>query len=469
MHKSKLILLYKSLNYSEKSLFKKWLKSPAHNKHTDVIQLFDCIASKKLLTKRTVEKKVLFKSIYPKESFNDLRLRHLMTIGVQVLENFVCFLEQKGSYFLQQKSLIKYCSNKNLEKFTWQHIEKSKQVQGKQVVKNSQFYYNQYELEYLILEENEKLKRVQTSNLQAITNNYSIAFIIETLKIACATLSYQNLNKKNSCEFPFLSKILDLLKEGQYKEVIGVQFYYYSYLSLAHPTQSIYFLQLKKLLFAQSEVLPIEEIKQIHIIAFNFCIKKLNNGEEDYVQEVFDLFKYGLEYHILVENNILSRFTYKNIITAALRLSKTIWTTGFIEQYTPRLEVQYQKNYQHFANAKLLFTQGNYQETSQLLNQVEYDDLFLNLDAKLMLLKIYYEEDKMDVLDAFLNSFYAYLQRKEIMGYHRENYKNIVKFTRKLAYLATFDKDGIQKLKTKIEQTNPLTEKIWLLNQVEKL
>ncbi|MFT5646419.1 MAG: hypothetical protein ACI976_001101, partial [Aureispira sp.] len=92
MHKSKLILLYKSLNYSEKSLFKKWLKSPAHNKHTDVIQLFDCIASKKLLTKRTVEKKVLFKSIYPKESFNDLRLRHLMTIGVQVLENFVCFL-----------------------------------------------------------------------------------------------------------------------------------------------------------------------------------------------------------------------------------------------------------------------------------------------------------------------------------------------------------------------------------------
>lgn len=469
MYNSKLILLYKSLSFSEKSLFKKWVKSPVHNKHQDVIQLFDFIASKKLLTKRTVEKKVLFKFIYPNTSYSDLRLRHIMTLGVHQLENFVCFIKQKEDQFQQEKSLIKHYSDRNLEKFALLNINKSKIAQTKRVIRDSQFYYEQYQLERIILEHHEKQQRVQTSNLQKITDAYSIAFIIETLQNACAALAYQNLNKKNSCEFPFLATILDFIQQGKYDSIIAIQFYYYSYLSLANPDEVSYFLQLKKLLFEQHSVLPLSEIKHIHIIAFNFCIKKLNTGAEEYVQEVFELFKYGLEYHILIENDVLSRFTYKNIITAALRLKNIDWTKTFIQEYTPRLEAQYQTNYQHFAEAKLLFTQGYYQQTLQLLNQVEYDDLFLNLDAKIILMKIYYETNSINALDSFLNSFYVFLQRKEIMGYHQKNYKNIVKLTQKLAYLATYDKKGQQKLKTQIEETAPLTERTWLLDQVEKL
>jgi hypothetical protein len=68
-----------------------------------------------------------------------------------------------------------------------------------------------------------------------------------------------------------------------------------------------------------------------------------------------------------------------------------------------------------------------------------------------------------------LNIFHAYLRRKEVMGYHQKNYKNVVKLTRKLAYLVTYDKLGRQKLKKQIEQTVPLTERSWLLNQVENL
>lgn len=63
----------------------------------------------------------------------------------------------------------------------------------------------------------------------------------------------------------------------------------------------------------------------------------------------------------------------------------------------------------------------------------------------------------------------TYLQRKKVMGYHKDNYKNIIQYTKKMLKVAHYDKAQIQKLKSEIESTNPLTERKWLLAQLDKL
>lgn len=469
MYKSKLIKIYSNFNRSEKALFKKWVNSPVHNQHKDVLLLFEFIFSKRgHFTTLSITKEKAYQFIYA-ASYNDLRLRHLMSLGVTILEKFVRFLIQDSNDFLQQKSLIQFYKDRELNKFSQQQIQKAKSVQEDQLIKDGPYYHNQYELETAIFEQAGEDERVRTTNLQAIFDAYSTAFVIEILRHACTALTYQNLNKKNQFNIPFLPQVLEQIELGTYQEIISVQFYYYSYKSLTEPNQASHYQQLKKLLFEHYQALESSEIKNIHVIALNFCIKQLNNGDEKYVQEVFDLFKYGLDYNILIKNNVLSRFTYKNIITAALRLKEINWTSQFLEQYTPYLHTKYQKNYHHFASAKLLYTKGDYDETMHLLLQVEYDDLFLNLDAKMILLKIYYEQGSTDALEALLHSFYIYLQRKEIMGYHQSNYKNNIKFTRKLLHLATYDKESLEKLRQQIEQASPLTEKFWLLQQIHKL
>ncbi|MFT5647925.1 MAG: hypothetical protein ACI976_002620 [Aureispira sp.] len=469
MYKSKLIKIYSNFNRSEKTLFKKWVNSPVHNQHKDVLLLFEFIFSKRgHFTALSITKEKAYQFIYA-ASYNDLRLRHLMSLAVTILEKFVRFLIQDSNDFLQQKNLIQFYKDRELNKFSQQQIQKAKSVQQDQLIKDGPYYHNQYELETAIFEQDGEDERVRTTNLQAIFDAYSTAFVIEILRHACTALTYQNLNKKNQFNIPFLPQVLEQIELGTYQEIISVQFYYYSYKSLTEPNQASHYQQLKKLLFEHYQALQSSEIKNIHVIALNFCIKQLNNGDEKYVQEVFDLFKYGLDYNILIKNNVLSRFTYKNIITAALRLKEINWTSQFMEQYTPYLHTKYQKNYHHFASAKLLYTKGDYDKTMRLLLQVEYDDLFLNLDAKMILLKIYYEQGSTDALEALLHSFYIYLQRKEIMGYHQSNYKNNIKFTRKLLHLATYDKENLEKLRQQIEQASPLTEKFWLLQQIHKL
>ena len=57
-----------------------------------------------------------------------------------------------------------------------------------------------------------------------------------------------------------------------------------------------------------------------------------------------------------------------------------------------------------------------------------------------MLLEIYYEEKSWDSLEAILVSFSRYLQRKQVIAYHKKVYKNIISLTRKLMSLKPYDK-----------------------------
>ncbi len=101
----------------------------------------------------------------------------------------------------------------------------------------------------------------------------------------------------------------------------------------------------------------------------------------------------------------------------------------------------------------------------ELLATVEYDDVLLNIGAKVLLLKIYYQEGYWDSLEALLDSFRIFLGRKKMLSYHKENYQNLITLTKRLAYLPT-DKKATAQLREKIQQTTPLTERAWLLAQL---
>ena len=142
---------------------------------------------------------------------------------------------------------------------------------------------------------------------------------------------------------------------------------------------------------------------------------------------------------------------------------------SFIPEYSIFVDPKYRDNYVHYTTATLHFNKKQYDETQSLLTQIEYDDIFLNLDAKTMLLEIYYEEKSYDALEALLLSFSRYLQRKSVIAYHKQVYKNIISLIRKMIEIAPYDKEGIAALKEQILNTNPLVERDWLLAQVEKL
>ena len=156
-------------------------------------------------------------------------------------------------------------------------------------------------------------------------------------------------------------------------------------------------------------------------------------------------------------------------IRIALRLGEFNWVESFIPDYKQYLAPKFRDTIVHYSKAKLLFEKKDYAAAMELLAHVDYDDVLLTLNARLMLIKIFYETDEYDALDSLLESMRTYIHRKDLTSSYKSNYQNIIRYTKKLVRVNPYDGGQKSKLKTEIIAANPLTEKSWLLEHLEKL
>jgi hypothetical protein len=97
---------------------------------------------------------------------------------------------------------------------------------------------------------------------------------------------------------------------------------------------------------------------------------------------------------------------------------------------------------------------------------MEYDDVLQNLAAKLLLAKIYYEQESIGALENQLDSIQIYLRRKKVLGYHKNNYNAILRFMRKLLSVNHNNLSELRVLRKLIQEEPVLTEREWMLKQL---
>jgi outer membrane protein assembly factor BamD (BamD/ComL family) len=156
------------------------------------------------------------------------------------------------------------------------------------------------------------------------------------------------------------------------------------------------------------------------------------------------------------------------VVAIGIKLGSFDWVDYFIKTYSKKIAPAHRETMSSYCRARLAYGQKNYQEAVSLLQKADYNDLLLHLAAKTILMKIYFETDENRLLDALLDSMTNFLRRKKIIGYHRENYLNIVKYGRRLAALNRFDRVACDLFKTAITEEPNLTERNWFLQFLGK-
>ena len=212
---------------------------------------------------------------------------------------------------------------------------------------------------------------------------------------------------------------------------------------------------------------PTEESRSIYVLAINCGIKRLNKGDRKYIRECFDLYRSGLKNRVLFENGVVSNYTYTNVFKAGLALKEFNWVESFLKEYKSYLPASDRENTYNFNLAFLYFQKPDYDSAMELLQKVDFNDVLNNLDSRRMLLRIYYELGYYDSLESLLDSFKTYLSRQKNIGYHKENYANLIYFMKKILRANLSDKTQSSKLIKEIEATPALAEKSWLLEQLE--
>ncbi len=468
MDNYKIIKILKKIDEPEMRLLAKFIKSPLHNRHSIVQQLFSILRTELKKPNPRLDEQKIYQKLYPKTPFDVKKLHHVNSYLLKTVESFLAWLEWQSNPFRPQLYLIQAFRKLKMENPLLQHVEKASDILEASPLRNARFHTNQYYLELEKYRFQESLGRTQDFNLQELSNIQDISFIAEKLKSACVLLSHQSVAKK-SYDTGLLNSVLVFLEKHHYIKIPAIGAYYHGYQALSNIESDIDLKQLKGLLLSSYWSFDQEELRDLYLIAINCCIRRMNLGKKQFIREGFELYRSGLEQKVFVTDGTLSSATYSNIIAIGLLLKEYDWVEQFIYDFKPLLPARQKEGFFNFNLSKLLFEKGDYNRAMPLLLQMEYEDPLHNLSAKSMLAKMYYELKEVESLEYLLSSLKTYIYRKQGLGYHKDIYLNFIQFLNKIIHSNSMTHQGVKELSLQINQTKALRDRDWLLKQLEHL
>ena len=442
---------------------RQWLASPYHNQRADLPVLFDCLAEAGQKN-QPLEREAIWESLFPGQPYDDQQLRLLLSYLFKSLEQFLASREFELDPFLEKRLLLQAYRRRKLPRhFTHAFRQEQKQL-ARQPLRHPEYHLAHYSLELEHYQMESAEGRTRELNLQELEEQLTYAFLAMKLRQGCFALAHQAVFNTHY-HLALEEELLELASRPPYTEAPAVAVYYHGYLALRHPEEEELFTPFREKLMEALAVFPQEELRDLFLLGINLCIRKINRNRSAFLREALELYRRGIEAGILVEDGRLSRFTYNNVIGIALRLQELNWAEQFLHQYRPLLEPEQQEATFSLNAARLAFARKAYGPALTHLQRADYKDLINNLVAKTLQLKIYCELNEFDLLESHLKTMQAFLRRNRRLGYHQQNYGNIVRFTRRLIVLRPGDLTARQALLTEIELAEPLTEKGWLLEK----
>jgi hypothetical protein len=463
MYNSKFIQIWTSFDRPMQNRFRKFVHSPYHNKHADVLQLLEYVEKEEHCRYESA-----FEYIYGNQDYKDSKIRNILSYLQKLMDKFLIYEELENDQLKSNQLLLQAYRNLKIEKAFNGALRFAEQQQEKQDYRNAQYYLGAYQLQTEAYIFHEQENRTEEKNMQALHDSFETYYLANKLRLALAVLTHQ-AHVKTEYRLDQMEACLAQAEEPPYKDIPAIQLYYHGYLALSQPKEERHFFQLKKGLETQKNLFPKAELKGLFTIAINFCIRRLNGGEVSYTAELFDLYKWGLKEEILVEQQSISRFSFKNIVTVGLKMRAFDWVHDFISNYAALLPKEYQQVQLDYNMAKYYYMTQQYKKAMRLLLQLQTDDLSINLGSRVSLLKIYYELKEWEPLESLLDSFGAYVRRNKAMSaYHKKSYKSLIRFTQKLLSYNFYDAKARAVLKSELEAAEQLPERDWLLQQLDK-
>lgn len=488
MNTSLLWQLLSALSPFEIKSFEQWLVSPFHNRRTQPIQLFHylkkCLGSKSTPIQKdalewlqnttepsiTAEKRgrprLQKVSNRPSDQNDATHLRLLMTELLKLLEAYLVYQQQEKDVVTFQFRLASVYREKGLDKHFEKTIESAKSTNQKQPFRHSTYFDAAAELAFEWYQYAGNQRKTEQLNFQELSTQTDIAYIARKLRQACLALAYQTVYKSDYDTGLLLAVIEHVKHSPNLLEIPAVALYYYCYLLFTAPQADDFFIKFKTMLIVQQGVLPPEEQRNLHLLGINYCIFKINQLNKHYAKEALDLYQSGLENNLLLENGVLSHMAFNNIVSISLKIGEIHWVSRFISGYGQFLEKKLRDSTIQMNLARIQHTQRNYKEALAHLAQFESKDQANNLLARSLQLKIYYEMHDFDALELHLQSMGVFIRRQRVIGYHKNNYLNIIKFTKKLMSHNPNDKAERAALRQRIEAEDRLTEKEWFLDML---
>lgn len=479
MINNKLLSILEKLTKYDLNQLRKYIASPFFNENEKVMQLFDLLdirlrSKNSIQTKEDWEEFVRFawNKIYsPKIKYNDVKFRRLCSDLNKLAQDFLGYKEYELQPLSQFNFILKALNERNLNKHFLAVEKQARNVNSKAKYRNADTFWENFRLEYErhnYLERNAARHSFKGNHNEA--DHYLDCYYWSN-KLRMYSEALNNRSILNiDININLINELLDVVKDSDLIKVPAIAIYYHIIMAFQAPNEVQHFTAIIELTDNYGHQFPQTELRSIYIFAQNYCIRKINSGNLEYYEQLFNIYKSLLDKEIIFINKQLTPSNYKNIVTVGLFVKEYDWIENFILDYNHRLPKPYRNSALTYNLANLYFNQKEFGKVIEQLQQMEYKDAFDSLSSRWLLLKTYYELRETDAFDALKDSFSIFIRRnKSLSERNKEKYLNAVRFIGKIMRIAYSDKKSYENLLQQLNDTRIIIDKRWLLSKLEEV
>lgn len=478
MNGFKFLEIIENLNGHEKNRFRKYLDSPYFNTDQTLVSLYEHILQH--IPDHDLTREQLDHFLHPGQVFNYDRITNYLSYLTRHAEDFLALERMRKDPFQLRFQTMLEARDRDLGQ-VFRDIDRrfEKEFSNSDFQDERDFYRLQLVDDarntYALASE----QRIASTHLDNRIEHIQQYYLTSMLKSVCQLFNQGNVIQSGGGEVKY-GDFVDYMGERihRYSDQPCIRLYYLVLMTLWDGDNVEHYYSLRNLLVQWRDILPPDERSTIIQYAQNYCIKQSNRGNVIFLEELFDWYKIMLEDELIYYQGKISPLIVKNIVTLGVRLEKFDWTEKFLSEIALRISPEFRDNTMKYNLAYLHHGKGEPEAALRFLREAEFRDVYYDLGARTLLLKIYFELDEQEGFYSLVHSFRIFLRRnKLISSYQRKVHLNLIKFTSRLNTLRvraitqspSVFRLNVQKLKSRIETTREITNINWLLARLEEL
>lgn len=457
---SQFVKLLRSLNNEELVDFEKELKV-INGVEYKVLKFI--LKFKPNFESNKLDKEIAFNLIFKNEKYSYSKITNALSKLKKHLEEFLIQQELSNQSFARNYLLIQNLSRRNADDFFYKKIQDVQEELEEKTKIDAWHYLKILQLNHLkYYKANVERLNIKGNPIVATMQSLDEFFVANKLKYTC-----ELFNRKNITQEDLAGSIFNMYTDSvsEKNDLTFFETYQLALKLIAFGNTKIYF-ELKEQMFENSQFLGKYDLNIINGYLLNFTNLEIKKGNEDFIREAFELYKFAESNEFLVVDGHITTMRFLNIINIACNLKETVWAKDFIIKWSNFLDKSDEYELIQVGKAMILFEEKKFSEVIDSLQFVKFDNILNEVRGRSLEMRSHFEIGNTigNLLISKCNSLNIQVKRNKALGESVK--KPIFAFIKIFKKLLNEKPDYINLIKTLNENPSVICKK-WLIDKIE--
>ena len=460
---SKVIAWLKSLSKREFREFSLYVKSPFHCQHAGTVQLFEALAPH--YPHFSDDPLHLFRKAFPSQDIDQPSFNVLKTYLIRLLRSFLVDMAWKKQQAMRSLLEAELLMERGLYTEAAKVARKlSAQLDTQPVLDTDRLYLDFRLLDLQVSLSLQAYERGLEIPLPQLFSTLDQFYLCHGLKYLTTATSFANLFG-GKLPMDRWRRFKDIFQHSPASSHPLSEMYMYMVQLLVGESDASHLDALVKLLDEHRQQLSKIEALNLYGLLQNHLWRRYTQGATDVLPAIFSFYREMESLDLLFGHGEYSAHTFRNIVTAGIRLRELNWTREFIERNREKLKSDVGAAAMDYSLAYVDFSERAYGSALKRLQHLKFVDPFYRTGHQTLLLRIYYETEAWEPLYALAATFRRHANRVKSISKNRKAANlNFIGIVKALARIKERRRSRLQleKVAERISSCTHLTDRTWL-------